>query len=104
MLFFLLCLLVPVPETAPEKFHLVYVTAPNCGWCKKMENETLADKQVAARIRDHYIFEKVSGKEAAKYHVNGVPAYILLAPGGREIRRGSGYRPPGEFLKWLDKE
>ena len=86
------------------KRTLLYFTASWCGPCQEMKHTTWADKGVEAALRD-YVPVKVDIDEhpdlARKYNVDGIPAYVLLDPGGNTLRTSSGAMPPGEFVAWL---
>lgn len=92
---------VPIPQPPAQLQKLVYLTTKRCPWCDKME-QTLKDPNVKARLDLSYKVEKLGGKEAAAYKPAGYPAYVLFSPDGTEVRRGTGYRTPEEFLLWLD--
>lgn len=91
------------PHRARHQF--VFVSSKSCAWCDKMERTTFAHPKVAETMAERYTYAKVSGKDAAKrYNVTALPTYIILDSEGREVRRGSGYRSPEEFLAWLDQQ
>ena len=75
-----------------------------CGWCKKMEKETLNDVEVKKKL-SNYLFYRVDVDKYKKlikeYRVGSVPAYILISKEGKIIRRGTGYLTPEEFLRFL---
>jgi len=92
----------PAPFVAP-KLQLVYVTSAKCVWCDKMKRNTIANAKVADRLGKEFVYIEANGKDAVgRYNVTAVPTYILLSPEGKEVRRGTGYRTPEEFLAWLD--
>lgn len=84
----------------PARPQLVYVSGPRCPACEKMKG-TLADPRVAEKLA-RFAVVKTGGKAAhERYGVTAIPTYLVLAPDGTELRRGSGYRSPDEFLAWL---
>jgi thioredoxin-related protein len=99
---------VPAPTPAPSpvapvaKRTVVYVSGPNCVYCERMERLTFLDNNVKERLKD-FAFVRLESQEANRRfkRINGVPAYLLLDTDGKEIKRGSGYRGPDEFLKWI---
>lgn len=76
-----------------------------CGPCKKLEANTLRDKDVAYYVETGFIAVKIDGDQspqlAEKFKVKGFPTLIILSPDGREIARRSGYVEPDAFLKWI---
>lgn len=93
----------PVPMPVPVvKRTLVYVSGPSCVYCERMERLTFTDGNVKERLKD-FVFVRLESREANRrfQRINGVPAYLLLDTDGKEIQRGSGYRGPTDFLKWL---
>lgn len=83
---------------------LAYFTATWCGPCQEMHRTTWADPKVESALRD-YVPIKIdvdeNSKVAAQYHVEGIPAYMILDDQGTAIRQGEGLRSSDEFLEWL---
>lgn len=89
------------PHQPARKLKLVYVRGTHCPACDKMERQTFANPKVAEALAAFDVAH-VSGKDAEKrYGVNVFPTYILFTPDEREVKRGTGYRSPEEFLTWL---
>ena len=76
-----------------------------CGPCKKLEANTLRDKDVAYHIDSGFIAVKVDGDQCPqlveKFKVKGFPTLIIVGSDGKEIARRSGYVEPDVLLKWL---
>ena len=92
---------IPAPKA---KLQLIYATSKTCIWCDRMERNTLSQAKVQERLARDFTFAKVSGKDAeTRYSIKGYPSYLILNADGNELRRGTGYRTPEEFLMWLDQ-
>jgi thiol:disulfide interchange protein len=72
-----------------------------CAWCKRLDADTYADKQVIAAAGD-FVAVKINADVeralAAKYKVTGFPTILFTDAAGNEIHRVVGYRPPQGFL------
>lgn len=88
-----------------EKLTLVYIRSDGrikCPHCDKMEQHTFEHPKVREHLAANHTVVKTSGRDAdRRYNVTQYPTYILLDSRGREVRRGTGYREPEEFLLWL---
>lgn len=83
---------------------LVYFTASWCAPCKLMARTTLADPavtqalsgvgHVAVDIDEHPDLASARGAGA-------VPTFVLVAAGGSEADRTTGFLPVADFLAWL---
>lgn len=83
---------------------LVYFTASWCVPCKLMTRTTLADPavtqalsgigHVAVDIDEHPDLASARGASA-------VPTFVLVAAGGSEADRTTGFLPAADFLAWL---
>jgi len=74
-----------------------------CGFCKKLDRETFTDENVIRLVRESFVAVHVdTDKEpdlSKKYGIEGLPTIVFLAPGGEELARLEGFRPPEQFLK-----
>jgi thioredoxin-related protein len=83
---------------------LLSLSAPGCGWCKKMDADTFRDKQVVAFARSFVCIGLNYSTDAAlvdKYRAVEFPLTIILSPDGQEIARWTGFIPPDRFLAAL---
>lgn len=86
---------------------LVDFGADWCGFCKKLDRETFGDEAVIRFLRQYFVAVKVdtdAEPELAKeYKVTGLPTVVVLSPGGEELRRVVGFRPPDGFIEEVNK-
>jgi len=83
---------------------LVDAYAEWCGWCKKLEKETLADPQVQARLQDFTLLKIDTDKQpdlAQQYDVAGLPTTLVLNAKGKVILSQAGYLTPKDYLGLL---
>jgi uncharacterized protein YyaL (SSP411 family) len=70
-----------------------------------MDDETWADPEVAALVRDHFVAVRVDADArpdvAERYAAWGWPATAVLSPDARPILERRGYRPPEEMRELL---
>jgi len=75
-----------------------------CGWCKKLDEDTYADKKVAEVAKD-FVCVKIDGDKnqalTKEYRVQGYPTIAFLKPDGTLIDSIPGYQPPEQFLELL---
>ena len=94
-----------------------------CGWCKKMQAETLSKKEFIAFASSNLILVEVDFPNAPqppavhqandalkdKFKVRGFPGFVLVNAKGEELGRQSGYLEGGvpafvgKLTKWLAK-
>lgn len=101
-------------EAAAEgKRVMLYFWRPGCGWCRKMENNTYSDKNVAAEIQKYFVPIKVNGWSdepmaapegemsgrilATNYRVAGYPQIWFLESDGTPINYYPGYASIEDF-------
>lgn len=84
----------------------LYFWADWCTYCKKMEEETLTKKEVAALLSKNYIPIKINvdadQRLASEYFVRGLPTIWFLSEKGEKISNLPGYVAPDFFLPILD--
>ena len=92
-------------EAAAEEGTLVFVEFYTdwCSWCRRLESETLTNREVKAELNKFVAIRlnaEQEGKSAAKrYGVESYPTMIFLDPTGEEVERITGYLPPDKFIE-----
>lgn len=89
-----------------DKKILVVFGAEWCGWCRKLDTQTLKSQDVKKALADANTIEIHINTDqrkdlAKKYRVRGIPAYVLIDKNETELRSGSGYKDPANFINWL---
>ena len=83
---------------------LADVSAPWCGWCQKLEDETFTDERVR-RLMAEFALVRIdwdSQKDLARgWGAPGPPTTVILDPAGAVVARLVGYRPAAEYLEFL---
>ncbi len=77
-----------------------------CGWCKKMDNESLPSKEVQDVLRNYIIVHVDTEKDKvtpAKFSVVGLPSYVITNHKGQNLKFGSGYLSPAALASWLNE-
>ena len=84
---------------------LLYITMDNCLYCKRMQKETLADRQIQHAIRDEYvpvtIDRKLNKSLVRKLRVKIFPTTVVIDVNGRPLGSFTGYADTAEFSKQL---
>ncbi len=88
---------------------LVVFAAEWCVPCRLIEADVLSDERVLAMLAGGFVSlhldvteETMANREVlARYRVRGVPALVVLGPGGRELDRIEGYLDADAFLERL---
>ena len=82
-------------------------SAPSwCGWCKKLDKETLTAPQVQEELkRFHVVFVDYDKEKAldSKYAIEGVPTTIIFDKSGRQLGEIGGFRDAARFLEEIRK-
>jgi len=93
----------PIPDE--KKLVLVYIEMEHCGWCKKMQKETLDEPHSKAMLQERYLIAKIkkeSGDVPLFLNPNFFPTtYILSSDGSKVIDELPGYMQNGRFLEYL---
>jgi thiol:disulfide interchange protein len=84
---------------------ILFVT-PWCGWCRRLERDTLPDAAVRAELANWYVVrydaDKPAGRSAAaRYGVQGFPTVTLLDSAGHDAGVAAGFSEPAPFASKL---
>lgn len=78
-----------------------------CPHCQRLHQETHPDQAVAKALNTRFIPVRLEGRNhmdlVKQYHVTGAPTTIIFAADGQELHRFTGFYPPPEYLKELEK-
>jgi uncharacterized protein YyaL (SSP411 family) len=78
-----------------------------CGYCRKLEQETLGDPRMAAYVNAAFVPVRVDldrDRKAAEFlKVEAVPATIILSPGIELVARYDGYAPVTSYAQVLQQ-
>lgn len=96
---------------------LVDVYTDWCGWCKRMDRDVYARRDVQDYLARRFVTVKLNAESnevaryegrtytsralAARFGVNGYPTTIFLSPRGTYLGNVPGYTPPDRFLLLL---
>jgi len=75
-----------------------------CGWCKKLDKDTLSNPEVRAKLKEFTLLKLNADKHrnmAERYGVRGFPTTLVLDASGGLIARQPGYLPPKRYLEFL---
>ena len=93
-----------------KKLVMVDVYTDWCGWCKKLDRDTYANKDVEARLTNDFITLKINpekslknAKLAKQFGTRGYPHIVFLDAEGKKVSEIGGYQPAAAFLKRLDQ-
>ena len=88
-----------------NKPMLVVFGADWCGYCKKLERETLAHPQLAQFVNDEFIPVHLDADKEERVveilGVKGLPCTVILSPKADEISRIEGYHQSSAFYQKL---
>lgn len=88
-----------------QKPLLLYFTTSWCGYCKKLEQTTWTNADVAAEINAKFIPVKVDGDKhrdlVKSLKIKGFPTIVVVTPDGREQDRLVGYATAPAMLTKL---
>ena len=97
---------------------LLYFYSDNCGWCRKMETETFANKEIQELLESSFALVKINGNSnktvqvgdnkiserqlaTEAYRVNAFPTIWFLNSGNERIANLPGYVESDVFLPIL---
>ena len=88
-----------------RRWVLVDCFTDHCGWCKKLDADTLSNPEVARTLGNHFVWVKCDTDNPStgswvkdKYQPQGYPCILILDPYGTEKGRILGYKAPGDFV------
>lgn len=93
---------------AQQSHKLVFAdfTATWCGPCQEMRRELWSDKKVASAL-EAFVPVQIDVDQnrpvAARYQIEGIPAFFLLDREGRVVKRSEGGMTKSEFLDWIKR-
>lgn len=94
-------------EAKKEKKNLfVLVTAKSCGWCKKLKQTTLKDREIIENLAKDYIsveLDMYSSDYPKSIEITGVPSVIIIDPKSEKVIKNIvGFRKDtNDYLKWF---
>jgi hypothetical protein len=84
---------------------LIVFSGPNCGWCRKLERDTLGDAGVAALVNGSFIplhLDSSKHRRAAEIlEVDGLPSSYVLNADADLLAMVEGYHPPTDYARVL---
>lgn len=85
---------------------ILYVTMNECFYCRKMEHDTFANKDVRGSIKDKFVAASVKAEtrnDLVKwFKVRSFPTTIIVSPDGKVIDYIRGYIGPEDMRQRLD--
>jgi len=88
-----------------RRWVLVDCYTDHCGWCKKLDADTLNNPNVIRMLGNHFVWVKCDTDNPStgawvkdKYEPQGYPCILILDPSGNEKGRILGYKPPAAFV------
>ncbi|MBT8339516.1 MAG: thioredoxin fold domain-containing protein [Desulfatitalea sp.] len=91
-------------EDPPRKF-LLYFYTDWCGYCRKLESQTFADKTIVDFINENFTPVRINSegmpKVSARYNITGVPHLRFLTAKGQDIAHWPGYIEVDKLLSLL---
>ena len=92
-----------------KKLVMVDVYTDWCGWCKKLDKDVYATKEVSDLLAKDFIAIKLNPEKskknanvAEKFGVRGYPNIIFLDADGKMLSQIGGYVPAKEFLQQME--
>ncbi|MFC1809394.1 thioredoxin family protein [Candidatus Omnitrophota bacterium] len=88
-----------------NKLVMVEFSTTWCGWCKKLDKETMRNNNVQKVLNKYFISVRIDGDKnkdlVRKYRVQGYPNIVFLDKNGRLIVQQPGFLPPERFVELL---
>jgi len=87
-----------------HKYVLADVYTDWCTWCKRLDQQTFSDGDMAKFLSDKFVCIKVNAEDnaegaklASKYKVTGYPCALVFDQSGNYIGKIVGFKPPSEY-------
>jgi protein disulfide-isomerase len=78
-----------------DRLVLLFVTSENCGYCVKMQDETLSDQTIIRELQRKFVPAKLKLKLddelAQQLHVKIYPTTLIISPQGKILDYARGY-------------
>jgi thioredoxin-related protein len=88
-----------------DKPVVLYFFTLNCSYCRAMDKEVLAEKDINAILKKSVIYQRIDiekREELARFYgVRGYPTTAFLEPNGQRIMQIPGYIEKNDFKKLL---
>jgi thiol:disulfide interchange protein len=84
---------------------MIDVYADWCVWCKRLDSDTYANKDVVAKsgsFVDLKLDADANRSIVTQYKIGGLPTVLFLDAKGKEIHRIIGYKPPDQFIMEME--
>ena len=96
---------IAVAKRSDRKVLIVF-GAEWCSWCKKLDKETIRNREVNKAIAEGNVINihvDVDQRKdlAKKFSVRGIPAYVIIDKDEAVVRQGSGFKDPSNFISWM---
>ena len=92
-----------------KKLVMVDMYTDWCGWCRRLDKDTYANKDVADKLAKDFVTVKVNpekspkgAKLARQFGTRGYPHIVFVGADGNKVSEIAGYLPPKEFLRQLE--
>lgn len=90
---------------------LVDFWADWCATCKELDHKTFSHPEVQKVVQERFLTVKVDGSKVTpdvkevwkRYNVTGLPTVLILSWEGKELGRVEAYRPPKDFLAFIQQ-
>ncbi len=80
---------------------LAFVTSENCGYCRRMEQETWTNRDIIARVEASFTPLKLNagrdGRLVAALGIRSFPTTVVFTPEGEIITGAPGFMPPNRL-------
>lgn len=84
---------------------LIHFYSDSCPPCVLMERETIQSPELLSLFGERLLAVKLNSAHHPElvdlFQIEGIPADVLVAPGGQILDRHEGYRSRSDYLRWL---